>query len=89
MGGGACIIIIEGNGVQGEAARLSSTAVASCQLVEYLSQDEDIELKEADLKPIIDFHKKTEKLLSELNTELDAINIALAKKYNREYGHGY
>lgn len=83
MGGGACVVIIEGGGVQGAAALLSSTAAASCQLVDYLSNDEDVELKEADLKPIVDFHLKAERRLKEMNEELDGINRTLAAKYNR------
>lgn len=83
MGGGACVVIIEGGGVQGGAALLSSTAAASCQLVDYLAKDEDVVLVDSDLQPIVDFHLKAERKLKELNGELDQINRALAKKYNR------
>lgn len=83
MGGGACVIIIEGNGVQGDAAELSSTAVASCQLVDYLSQDEDEHFDMNDAKPIENFHLRARPIIQKLKAELDSINRALAAKYNR------
>ncbi len=82
MGGGACVVIIEGNSVQGEADLLSSTAVASCQLVDYLRTEEN--WNEADAQPIIDFHLKAKAKLVRLNVELDGINRELAAKYDRD-----
>lgn len=84
MGGASCVVIIEGNGVQGQADQLKATAVASCQLVDYLSNDEDQPFNEADAQPIEDFHLKAEKTLKALTKELDGINRALAAEYNRE-----
>lgn len=84
MGGGACVVIIEGNGVQGNAALLTSTASASCQLVEYLRTEEN--WNEADTQPIVDFHLKANERLAKLNSELNGINRALAAKYNRTVG---
>jgi hypothetical protein len=83
MGGPACVVIIDGNAVQGESARLSTTAEASCQLVDYLENDEDTNFDPADAQPIADFHKRAKSVIKRLNTELDEINRALAKKYGR------
>lgn len=83
MSGGACVVIIDGNGVQGASYELISTASASCQLVDYLEHDENLEFNDDDTKPIQDFHHKAEKVLRELNAELDGLNHALARKYNR------
>lgn len=83
MGGGACVIIIEGNVVQGDAAALAQTAAASCQLVDYLENDDDANFNIADAQPIIDFHLKAKEKLAKLTAELDGINRALAAKYNR------
>ena len=86
MGGGACVIIIEGNAVQGDAAQLAQTAIASCQLVDYLENDKDVKFDIADAQPIIDFHLKAKGIVANLNAELDKINRALAAKYNRTVG---
>lgn len=83
MGGGACVVIIQGGGVQGEASRLISTADASCQLVNYLEMDEDANFNEADSQPIQDFHARARNVIKRLNKELEDINNALAAKYNR------
>lgn len=83
MGGGSCVVIIEGNTVQGEAARLAQTAIASCQLVDYLDSDDEVEFDIADSQGIQDFHKRAKNVLSRLNEELDGINRKLAAKYNR------
>jgi len=82
MGGGACVVIIEGNSVQGDADLLSSTAVASCQLVDYLRTEEN--WNEADAQPIIDFHLDAKAKLARMNAKLDQINRDLAAKYDRE-----
>lgn len=84
MGGGSCVIIIEGNGVQGQSYELITTAQASCQLVEYLSLDPDEHFNDADTKPIQDFHKKAEKVVADLVAELKKLNRDLAAKYNRD-----
>lgn len=81
MGGGACVVIIEGNGVQGDAELLISTASASCQLVDYLRTEDN--WNEADTKPVEDFHIRAKIVLTRLNTDLDKINRDLAAKYNR------
>lgn len=86
MGGRPCVIIIEGNGLQGDAAQLAKTAEASCQVVDYLQNDEDITFSEADAQPILDFHLRARKTVDQLNKELDKINRDLARKYNRNYG---
>ena len=83
MGGGACVVIINGNKLQGEAGQLSSTVETSCQLVDYLSNDEYAHLKPEDIEPIEDFHARTIPAIKKLNKELDEINRALAAKYNR------
>lgn len=83
MGGGACVVIIEGNTVQGEAARLAQTAIASCQLVDYLDGDADIQFNEADSQQIQNFHLKAKITLKKMNAELDGINRSLAEKYSR------
>lgn len=83
MGSGACVVIIEGNSVQGQSYELISTAQASCQLVDYLSNDEDEEFNDADTKPIQDFHKRAEKVVANLVAELKRLNQDLAAKYNR------
>ena len=82
MGGEECVIIIQGNIVQGSAAMLSTTAQASCQLVNYLALDPDANFNDEDGKPIADFHKKATKVLKDLNDELDRLNHELAHKYN-------
>lgn len=86
MGSGACVVIIEGNGVQADASALSQTAIASCQLVDYLEHDEDIQFNIADTQPIQDFHLKARKALQKLNKELDGINRDFAAKFNRPVG---
>lgn len=86
MGGGACVVIIEGNSVQGDADLLKSTAVASCQLVDYLESDEEIELNPADIQPIIDFHLEAKEKLARMSAKLDKINRELAAKYSRDVG---
>lgn len=86
MGGGSCVIIIEGNVVQGRSAELAQTAAASCQLVDYLEHDVDIKFDINDAKPIQDFHIRVKDKLAKLNDELDGINRALAAKYNRTVG---
>lgn len=83
MGGGACVVIIEGGGVQGASALLSTTAATSCQLVDYLINDDDVTFNPADMQPVIDFHLRAEKKLKEMNAELDKANRELAAKYNR------
>lgn len=83
MGGGPCFIIIDGNRLQGEAALLSSTAVASCQLVDYLENDDEANFDIKDAQPIQDFHIRAKGVVSRLNAELDKINRELAAKYNR------
>lgn len=83
MGGGACVVIIQGNGVQGEASKLMATADASCQLVNYLELDDEAEFNEADSQPIQDFHVRARAVIKRLNKELEEINDALAAKYNR------
>lgn len=83
MGGGACVIIIEGGSVQGNSTRLAQTAFTSCQLVDYLENDEEAHFDIADAKPIQDFHLRAKVVVDRLNTELDGINRALATKYNR------
>lgn len=80
MGGGACVIIIKGNTVQGLAAMLSSTASASCQLLNYLRDEPNF--NPADEQPIIDEHTKLVAKLTQFNAELDAINKAFAAKYD-------
>jgi len=81
MGGGACVVIIEGNTVQGDSQLLISTASASCQLVDYLRTEDN--WNEDDAKPIEDFHVRAKAVVSRLNADLDAINRALAAKYKR------
>lgn len=83
MGGGACVVIIEGGSVQGDAAQLAQTAATSCLLVDYLEHDEEINFDINDAKPIADFHLRAKEVVSRLNAELDKINRALAAKYNR------
>lgn len=83
MGGGACVVILQGNGLQGEASRLMASADASCQLVNYLEMDEDANFNEADSRPIQDFHVHARAVIKRLNKELEDINDALAAKYNR------
>lgn len=83
MGGGPCVIIIHGTGVQSGAADLSKAAEASCLLVDYLVQDDDVTLAEADLQPIIDFHLDAEKKLAAMTKDLLKRNDELAAKYNR------
>lgn len=80
MGAGACVVIIEGNTVQGMTAMLSATASASCQLLEYLREEPNF--NPADEQPIIDEHLKLISKLKQFNNELDAINRAFAAKYN-------
>jgi hypothetical protein len=79
MGGEECIIIIQGNIVQGQSAMLATTAAASCQLVDYLRTEEN--WNEEDAKPIADFHLRATRKLKELNEELDRLNHELAHKY--------
>ena len=86
MGGGACVIILEGNTVQGDAAMLSQTAAASCQLVDYLQNDDDAQFNIADAQPIIDFHLRAKVIIARLTGELDKINRDLAAKYSRDVG---
>jgi len=88
MGGPACIVVIDGNAVQGEAARLSSTAAASCQLVDYLENDEDANFDPHDAQPIADFHLMAKGAIKKLNNQLDKINRDLAEKYDHPYVHG-
>lgn len=80
MGGEECVIIIQGNIVQGISAMLATTASASCQLVDYLRTEP--EWKDEDGKPIGDFHLRATKVLRDLNDELDKLNHELAHKYN-------
>lgn len=82
MGGEECVIIIQGNIVQGGAATLSTTVQASCQLVNYLALDPDANFNDEDGKPIAEFHKRATKKLIELNEELDTLNHELAHKYS-------
>lgn len=86
MGGGACVIIITGNELQGESSRLSSTVEASCQIVDYLSNDEYAHFKIEDAQAIQDFHARSIPIVRRLNRELDEINHALAAKYDRDVG---
>lgn len=87
MGGGACVIIIEGTGAQGNADKLIRTLIASCDLVGYLSLDDDVEFKDEDTEPIVTFHRKAIRQLFDLNKELEKLNEELAAKYNREVGY--
>ena len=80
MGGGACVIIIEGNSVQGMSALLASTASASCQLLDYLRTEKGF--NPADEQPIIAEHTKILTALKQLNDELAAVNQAFADKYD-------
>lgn len=83
MGGGPCVVIIDGSAAQGEAQRLVTSIDASCLLVDYLGQDTEQVFNEADTKPVTNFHAKAIRVLRDLNTEISAINRALAEKYNR------
>ena len=80
MGGGACVIIIEGNSVQGMSALLASTASASCQLLDYLRTEPHF--NPADEQPIIAEHTKILMTLKQINDELAAVNQAFADKYD-------
>ena len=79
MGGEECVIIIDGNKVQGGSYNLITTAAASCQLVDYLRTEETWD--DEDAKPIAEFHKKAIRKLKELTDELDQLNHELAHKY--------
>jgi hypothetical protein len=79
MGGEECIIILEGNKLQGAAQMLITTASASCQLVDYLSHREN--WNDEDAKEIGQFHLKAQKKINELNEQLDELNRELAHKY--------
>lgn len=79
MGGEECIIILEGNKLQGVAQMLITTASASCQLVNYLAHREN--WNDDDAKEIGAFHLKAQKAILKLNEELDMLNRELAHKY--------
>lgn len=87
MSGVICIIILEGNKAQGDAAQLAQNISASCTLVDYLENDEDLNFDPADAQPIADFHVRAQKVIGDLNTEINKLNTSLAKKYNREIGY--
>jgi hypothetical protein len=82
MGRVICLIILDGEDVQGGAEMLKHKANASCVLVGYLEQDADVNFNQEDARPIVDFHIKANKQLARLSTELDALNRDLAAKYN-------
>lgn len=84
MSGVICVIILDGNKAQGASAQLSQNIAASCTLVDYLENDDEIEFNPADAQPIADFHGKARKVIGELNVEINRLNAELAKKYNRE-----
>lgn len=83
MGGVVCVIILDGNNLQGDAKMLAQTAAASCQLVDYLENDVDANFNSVDAQAIADFHAKTKVKLTKMNQELEDLNRALAAKYNR------
>ena len=86
MSGVVCIIILEGNKAQGASAQLSQNIAASCTLVDYLENDDDLTFDDADAKPIADFHERARKVIGDLNVEINKLNADLAKKYNRTIG---
>ena len=86
MSGVICVIILEGNKAQGASAQLSQNIAASCTLVDYLENDDDIKFDSADAKPIADFHERARKVIGDLNVEINKLNTELARKYNREIG---
>jgi len=86
MSGVVCVIILEGNKAQGAAAQLSQNIAASCQLVDYLENDDDLTFNAADAKPISEFHERARKVIGDLNVEINKLNADLAKKYDRTIG---